>query len=87
MLRARLLLYFRIGRLGRVYTISTHMLNIWYGHVMCPQETGGKSGYATTGPPQTLRRQAKRLSRVGGRMLRSDCPDDDVEVVDGGVVG
>ncbi len=37
-LRARLLLYIRIGRLGRVYTISTHVLNMWYGHVTCRRE-------------------------------------------------
>ncbi len=45
------------------------------------------SWYATTGPPQTLRRQAQRLSRAGGRMLRSGRSDDDVAVVAGGIVG
>ncbi len=48
---------------------------------------GGKRSrnrqFATTGPPQTLRRQAQRLSRFGGRALRSGRPD----VVVGGVVG
>jgi hypothetical protein len=54
---------------------------------------GGKRSrnrrYATTGPPQTLRRQAQRLSRFGGRVLRSGLPDADDEdgVVVGGVVG
>jgi len=40
--------------------------------------------YATTGPPQTLRRQAQRLSRFGGQALRSGWPDADD---DGNVVG
>ncbi len=43
---------------------------------------------ATTGPPQTLRRQAQRLSRFGGRAVRSGRPDaEEVDVVVGGVVG
>jgi hypothetical protein len=43
---------------------------------------------ATTGPPQTLRRQAQRLSRFGGRAVRSGRPDDEeVDVVVGGAVG
>ncbi len=43
---------------------------------------------ATTGPPQTLRRQAQRLSRFGGRAARSGRPDDEeVAVVVGGAVG
>jgi hypothetical protein len=43
---------------------------------------------ATTGPPQTLRRQAQRLSRFGGRAARSGRPDaDEVDVVVGGAVG
>jgi hypothetical protein len=52
---------------------------------------GGKrsrnSRYATTGPPQTLRRQSQRLSRFGGRALQSGRPDaEDDEVVVGGAV-
>ncbi len=44
--------------------------------------------YATTDPPQTLRRQAQRLSRFGSRELRSGRPDaDDEDEVVGGVVG
>jgi hypothetical protein len=43
---------------------------------------------ATTGPPQTLRRQAQRLSRFGGRAARSGRPDDEeVDAVVGGAVG
>jgi hypothetical protein len=39
-------------------------------------------------PPQTLRRQAQRLSRFGGRAVQSGRPDaEEVDVVDGGVVG
>jgi hypothetical protein len=41
---------------------------------------------ATTGPPQTLRRQAQRLSRFGSREARSGRPDAE-EVVVGGAVG
>ncbi len=48
---------------------------------------GGKRSrnrrYATTGPPQTLRRQAQRLSRFSGRL---DADDEDGVVV-GGIVG
>ncbi len=43
---------------------------------------------ATTGPPQTLRRQAQRLSQFGGRAVRSGRLDaEEVDVVDGGAVG
>jgi hypothetical protein len=43
---------------------------------------------ATTGPPQTLRQQAQRLSRFGGRAARSWRPDaEEVDVVVGGAVG
>ncbi len=42
--------------------------------------------HATTGPPQTLRRQAQRLSLVGGRALRSGQLDADVDDVVGGDV-
>jgi hypothetical protein len=43
---------------------------------------------ATTGPPQTLRRQPQRLSRFGGRAVRSGRPDaEEADVVVGGVVG
>jgi hypothetical protein len=53
---------------------------------------GGKRSmnrrYATKGPPQTLRRQAQRLSRFGGRALRSRQPDaEDVDDDVGGAVG
>jgi hypothetical protein len=53
---------------------------------------GGKRSrnrqYASTGPPQTLRRQAQRLSRFGGQGLQSGRPDaDDDDDVVGGVVG
>jgi hypothetical protein len=41
---------------------------------------------ATTGPTQTLRRQAQRLSRFGGQAARSGRPDAE-EVVVGGPVG
>jgi hypothetical protein len=50
---------------------------------------GGKHSrnrrYATTGPPQTLQRQAQRLSRFGGRALQSRQPvaDEEDEVVGG----
>jgi hypothetical protein len=53
-------------------------------------DRGGKRSrnrrYATTGPPQTLRRQAQRLRRFGGRAVRSRRPDVDDDVV-GSVVG
>ncbi len=42
---------------------------------------------ATTGPPQTLRRQAQRLSRFGGRAARSGRPDAEEVVVGGAVEG
>jgi hypothetical protein len=38
-------------------------------------------------PPQTLRRQAQRFSRFGGRALRSGRPDADLIVDVGGDVG
>ncbi len=41
---------------------------------------------ATTGPPQTLRRQAQRLIRFGGRAARCGRPEAE-EVVVGGAVG
>jgi hypothetical protein len=41
---------------------------------------------ATTGPPQTLRRQAQRLSRFGGRVAQRGRLDAE-EVVAGGAVG
>ncbi len=42
----------------------------------------------TTGPPQTLRRQAQRLSRFGGQVVRSGRPDaEEADVVVGGIVG
>jgi hypothetical protein len=38
--------------------------------------------------PQTLRWQAQRLSRFGGRAVRSERPDaEEADVVVGGVVG
>jgi hypothetical protein len=38
--------------------------------------------------PQTLRRQAQRLSQFGGRAVRSGRPDaEEADVVVGGVVG
>jgi hypothetical protein len=46
----------------------------------------GNRQYATTGPPQTLRRQAQRLSRFGGRALQSMRLDADVLVDVGGDV-
>jgi hypothetical protein len=55
----------------------------------CDGQGGKRSGnrqYANTGPPQTLQRQAQRLSRFGGRTLRSGRPDADVDDV-GGTVG
>jgi hypothetical protein len=65
--------YFRLGKLRRVSTYVQHSRNRW-----C----------ATTGPPQTLLRQAQRLSRFGGRAARSGRPDvEEVDVVVGGVVG
>jgi hypothetical protein len=67
MLRARLLLYFRIGRLGRVYSISTHVLKhlVWSGDV--------PAGTVDTPPQvthQTLRQQAQKWSHVGSWMCR-----------------
>ncbi len=44
--------------------------------------------YATTGPPPNSAAAAQRLSRFGGRALRSGQPDaDEVDEVVGGVVG
>jgi hypothetical protein len=78
-----------IGRLGRVCTYIQHV----YRYNRSRDGPGGgkysrNRRYATTGPPQTLRRQAQRLSGLGGLALRSGRPDtdDDDEVV-GGVVG
>ncbi len=72
-----------------MYNIFTHVLNIWHRSRDVP--AGNLAGTAGTPtqvpPPQTLRWQAQRLRRTGSRMLRSGGPDDDVGVVDGGVVG
>jgi hypothetical protein len=39
-------------------------------------------------PPQTLRQQAQRMRRFGGRAMRSGRPDaKEVDVVVGGAVG
>jgi hypothetical protein len=47
----------------------------------------GTDGMPLQIPPQTLRRQAQRLSPVGGRALRSGRLDADVDDVVGGDVG
>jgi len=80
--------YFKLGRLGRV---STYVQQMWgiIGHVTVEAGKHSRNRWcATTGPPQTLRRQAQRLSRFGGRAARSGRPDDEeVDVVVGGAVG
>jgi hypothetical protein len=69
-----------------------HMLHMYNrcGDNRSRDGRGGKPGRnrwcATTGPPQTLRRQAQRLSRFGGRATRSGRLDAE-EVVVGGAVG
>ncbi len=78
--------YFKLGTLRRVSTYVQHVWGI-IGHVTA--EAGNKVG--TDGappqvPPQTLRRQAQRLSRFGGRAARSGRLDTE-EVVVGGAVG
>ncbi len=81
-------MYFKLGRLGRV---STYVQQMWgiIGHVTVEAGKHSRSRWrATTGPPQTLRRQAQRLSQFGGRAARSGRPDDEeVDVVVGGAVG
>ena len=48
----------------------------------------GTDGAPPQVPPQTLRRQAQRFSRFGGRTLQSGRLDaEEVDVVVGGVVG
>ncbi len=67
--------------------IYTHMVRY---NRPCDGQGGkpsGKRRHATTGPPQTLRRQAQRLSPVGGWVLRSGRLDADVDDVVGGDVG
>jgi hypothetical protein len=50
--------------------------------------TVGTDGAPPQVPPQTLRWQAQRLRRFGGRAARSGWPDvEDVDVVVGGAVG
>ncbi len=49
--------------------------------------TVGTDGAPPQVPPQTLRWQAQRLSRFGGRAARSGRPDDEVDAVVGGAVG
>ncbi len=49
--------------------------------------TAGTDSTPPQVPPQTLQRQAQRLSRFGGRALRSMWPDVDVDDVVSGVVG
>jgi hypothetical protein len=50
--------------------------------------TVGTYGAPPQVPPQTLRRQAQRLSRFGCRAARSGRPDDEeVDAVVGGAVG
>jgi hypothetical protein len=80
--------YFKLGRLGRVSTYVKHVWGI-IGHVTVEAGKHSRNRWrATTGPPQTLRRQAQRLSRFGGRAARSGRPDDEeVDVVVGGAVG
>ncbi len=69
-----------------MYISSTHV-----GNNRSRDGRGGKRSRnrwcATTGPPQTLRRQAQRLSRFGSRAARSGRPDaEEVDVVVGGAV-
>jgi len=82
--------YFRLGRLRRVSTYVTCTTDV--GNNRSRDGRGGKPGRnrwcATTGPPQTLRRQAQRLSQFGDRAARSGRPDDEeVDAVVGGAVG
>ncbi len=82
-------MYFRLGRLRRV---STYICTTDVGNNRSRDGRGGKHSRnrwcATTGPPQTLRRQAQRLSRFGGLAARSGRPDDEeVDAVVGGAVG
>jgi hypothetical protein len=66
------------------------MYNTWGIVGQVTVEAGNTVGTdgATTGPPQTLWRQAQRLSRFGGRAARSGRPDvEEVDVVVGGAVG
>ncbi len=80
--------YFRLGRLRRV---STYVQQMWgiTGHVTVEAgNTVGTDGAPPQVPPQTLLRQAQRLSRFGGRAVRSGRPDDEeVDAVVGGAVG
>jgi hypothetical protein len=50
--------------------------------------TVGTDGAPPKVPPQTLRQQAQRMRRFGGRAMRSGRPDaKEVDVVVGGAVG
>ncbi len=50
--------------------------------------TVGTDGAPPQVPPQTLRRQAQRLSRFGGRAVPSGQPEaEEVDVVVGGIAG
>ncbi len=81
-------MYFRLGRLRRV---STYVQQMWgiIGHVTVEAgNTVGTDGAPPQVPPQTLQRQAQRLSRFGGRVAPSGRPDDEeVGAVVGGAVG
>jgi hypothetical protein len=82
MLRALALLYFKQDRLRQVCTISTcveHQVLV----VLCAsRKAGGTVGTPPQVPPQALRRQARRLGRVGSRMMRVGRPDNEVADVD-----
>jgi hypothetical protein len=75
---------------ARQVTAGIYICTTCVGNNRSRDGRGGKPGRnrwcATTGPPQTLRRQAQRLSRFGGRAARSGRLDAE-EVVVGGAVG
>jgi hypothetical protein len=82
--------YFRLGKLRRVSTfyICTHVVRYNRSRDGRGRKHSRNRWCTTTGPPQTLRRQAQRLSRFGGRAVRSGRLDaKEVDVVDGGAVG
>jgi hypothetical protein len=75
---------------ARQATVGIYICTTDVGNNRSRDGRGGKPGRnrwcATTGPPQTLRRLAQRLSRFGGRAARSGRLDAE-EVVVGGAVG
>jgi hypothetical protein len=87
-LRAELLCVFQ----ARQAKASIYICTTDVGNNRSCDGRGGKHSRnrwcATTGPPQTLRQQAQRLRRFGGRAARSGRPDaEEVDAVVGGAVG